>query len=82
MLKEYIDNYPVSLKKRKIAIKFQIKKKNTIKVGGTQINPNLAVCHKTNSSTTRVANIVAKESLVLHPKNANAAVSDMRGEKA
>ena len=45
MLRDYLDKYPVSLQRRKITIELQIFKKNAIKIGETQINPNFALCH-------------------------------------
>ena len=45
MLRDYLDKYSVSLKKKKNSNKISNIKKNAIKVGGTQINPNLAACH-------------------------------------
>ena len=46
MLMDYLDKYPVLSNNKILAKEFQIFKRNAIKVGGTQINPNLAVCLK------------------------------------
>ena len=44
MLRDYLEKYPVSLY-NKITVKlFSKLKKNAIKVGGTQIDRNLALC--------------------------------------
>ena len=44
MLREYLDKYSLLSKKIKNSNKISNIKKNAIKVGGTQIDPNLALC--------------------------------------
>ena len=45
MLRVYQRRYPVSLGNEIIVKYFQIFQKNAIKVSGTQIDRNLALCH-------------------------------------
>jgi len=44
MLRDYLEKYPVSLDSKTTVKYFQNLKKNAIKVGGTQIDRNVALC--------------------------------------
>ena len=46
MLTDYLDKYPVLLDGKKDSKKIQIYKKMQMKLGATQTEPYLALCHK------------------------------------
>ena len=60
ILTDYLDNYPVFLDSEKNSKKFQIFKKMQMKLGATQINPNLALCHNTNEKNLKNYKITLK----------------------
>ena len=62
MLRDYLDKYSVSLKKKKNSNKISNIKKNAIEVGGAQINPNLAVCHIINKMKKNIEKNIALKS--------------------